>query len=157
MLFTSRLHTVVALSLFIAAIGVVGQREQEIAAGPKPGWPELVEELIMLGLLALTFLLYLIISILGLVVALRKRERFWMIAIVSLAAGITALYLELLLPSGFLISMVRPYLPQSAFRTLLLLFIPMLLGCAFLTLYGFRTVRDLRSLLYIGLYSESGE
>jgi len=148
---------VATLIIFIVATGVAQHGEQAQATEPSYQWPGLVEAAILVALLALTLLLFIISSILGLVLAIRSKERPWAIAIALGVMGIALIYLGLFLPDGFLLPIVRYFPPHRGLWGFLLVFIPALLGGALLTIYSFRTRSDLRPPLYIRLGDRSVE
>jgi hypothetical protein len=101
-----RLLAGATLIIFVMAIGAAQHGEQARATLPLSRWPGFVETLALFALLALTLLLFAISSILGLILAIRKLERPWVIAIALSVMGIVLGYLGLLLPA------VRFVLPQ---------------------------------------------
>ena len=149
-----RLLTGATLVFFVVAIAAAQHGELARATQPSYKWPGLLEALVVVALLALTILLFSIVSVLGLIVAIRAKERPWVIAIASSAAGVALIYLGLFLPNGFLLPVVR-LLPLSSlgFWGFLLVFVPALLENLFLTVYSFRTVQDPDPPLYMRLGS----
>ncbi len=147
-----RLLTALAFALFAVAIGVAQLGEQARATEPSYQWPGLIEAFVALAILALTVLLFLIASILGLALAIRAKERPWVIAIALSAAGIISIYLGLFLPNGFLALALR-LLPPLGLWAVLLFLVPALLGSVFLALYSFHTPPNSRPPLYAGLDS----
>jgi hypothetical protein len=149
-----RLLTGATLVFFIVAIAAAQHGEKARATLPAQYFPGLFEALVVVALLALTILLFSIASILGLIVAIRAKERPWVIAIALSAAAVALIYLGLFTPNGFLLPVVR-LLPLSSlgFWGFLLVFAPALLGELFLMVYSFRTVQDPDPPLYMRLGS----
>jgi hypothetical protein len=69
-----RLLTGATLVFFVVAIAAAQLGEQARATQPRYQWPGLIEALIVVALLALTVLLFLVASILGLALAIRAKE-----------------------------------------------------------------------------------
>lgn len=136
-----RLLSVVMLALFVAAIVATIRGEQAVAAraGHEWEWPGLVEQLLMFALLGLAALVFIIMTAFGVTVARQRREWPWVITFALIALGIGTVYLGLGPPLGFLETVVHPFLPQSGYRALLLLFIPVLVGTVPLVIYSYRT------------------
>jgi hypothetical protein len=85
------------------------------------------------------------------------KEQTWAITIALSVMGNALIYLGLFLPDGFLLPLVRPFLPHSAYVTLPLAFVPALLGNILLVAYSFRTLPDSRPPLYLRLGDRSVE
>jgi hypothetical protein len=145
-----RLLTGATLVFFVVAIAAAQLGEQARATQPSYQWPGLLEALIVVALLALTVLLFLVASILGLALAIRAKEWSWAFTIGLSAAGIILIYLGSFLPNGFLLPVLR-LLPPFGNWGFLLFFVPALLGDVFLALYGFRTSPDPRPSLFARL------
>jgi hypothetical protein len=151
MRFAIRLLIVATLIIFVVAIGAAQHGELAQATELSYQWPGLFEALILVALLALTLLLFTISSIVGLVLAIRSKERPWAIAMALGVMGITLIYLGLFLSDGFLLPVVRYFPPNRGLWGFLQVFIPALLGSALLTIYSFRTRSDPRPPLYMRL------
>jgi cytochrome bd-type quinol oxidase subunit 2 len=136
-----RLLSVVVLVLFGAAIVAAIRGEQAVAAGVghEWEWPGLVEQLLVFALLGLVALVFIIMTTFGLTMARQRREWPWVITFALIAVGIGTVYLGLAPPLGFLGTFVHPFLPQSGYRALLLLFIPVLVGTVPLVIYSYQT------------------
>jgi hypothetical protein len=148
-----RLLTAMAFALFVVAI-VAAQHGAEAQATKSMRFPGIFEFIAVVALLALTLLLSLVATTLGLAPAIRAKEQPWVIAIALSAVVAALIYLGLFLPDGFLLPVVRILpLPSMGFWGSLLVFIPALLGDLFLTVYSLRAVRDAQLPLYTRLGS----
>jgi hypothetical protein len=128
MRYTIRLLTLGTLAFFIAALWVADQGERAVATTPAQRYPGLEAFFILWALLALTLLLFLLLSAFGIALALKQRDQLWGIAIALIVMDIGALYLGSFLPPGILLPVVRRVLLSSAFQALPLTFLPALLG-----------------------------
>jgi hypothetical protein len=146
-----RLLTATTFVLFVVAIAVEQRGEQVRATSPARNFPGLLEGLVALVLLALSMLLFGIASVLGVIMAIRTKERPWVIVMTLSVTGIALIYLREFLPHGFSLSVIQPFLPQSVLLRTLMVFTPALLGSLFLAIYSFHTPRDLRPPLYTRL------
>jgi hypothetical protein len=133
------------------AIAVAQHGERARATLPAQNFPGLLEDLVALALLALSMFLFGIASVLGVIVAIRTKERPWMTTMTLSVTGIAVIYLREFLPNGFLLPVVRYFPPNRGLWRFLLVFIPALLGSALLTIYSFRTRSDPRPPLYMRL------
>jgi hypothetical protein len=139
MRYTIRLLTLAMLSLFVVALWVADQGERAVATTPAQRYPGLGEFFLLEALLALTLLLFLLQSAIGIALARRQRNQPWGIAIALLVMGIGALYLGSIVPPGVLDPVVRRVLPSSGFQALPLTMLPVLLGSMVVAAYSFHT------------------
>lgn len=151
MRYAIRLLALGMLSLFVAAVWVGDVGEHAVAtehAQHTQHYAGLLEFFVLWALLALTLLLFVVVSAFGIALALRQRDRPWGIAFALIVLGIGALYLGTLVPPGVLLPLVVHVLPASGFRALPLALLPALLGSAVMAAYSFRTPPTLHPVPY---------